>query len=104
MGDKMDLRQVFDRMISVSELGRGQASKILQAVEDTGQPYFVLKNNKPQAVIVPIRDYDELIRAREVLQALDLPQAHWQGRPPETTGGNLSDDEIRIFLEQGKET
>ena len=56
----MDLRKVFDCMISVSELGRGQASKVIQAVEEQGNPYIVIKNNKPQAVIISINEYTEL--------------------------------------------
>ncbi|MGI6450596.1 MAG: type II toxin-antitoxin system Phd/YefM family antitoxin [Desulfitobacteriia bacterium] len=118
----MDLRKVFDCMISVSELGRGQASKVIQAVEDEGNPYIVIKNNKPQAVIVSIDEYTELMKARDILKSLQgvhnpfgngLPTSEIAPylsvastpaqmrapdyRPPKTP--SLTEDEINIFLE-----
>ncbi|MDR1070299.1 MAG: type II toxin-antitoxin system Phd/YefM family antitoxin [Gracilibacteraceae bacterium] len=99
----MDLSQMLGRMISVSELGRGQASKVMQAVEETGQPYIVMKNNKAQAVIISVRDYDELLKTREVLASLDLPET---GVRREAGDGysSLTDEEMRLFLsgEQGE--
>ncbi|MDR1605435.1 MAG: type II toxin-antitoxin system Phd/YefM family antitoxin [Gracilibacteraceae bacterium] len=92
----MDLRQVFERMISVSELGRGQASKVMQVVEETGLPFFVMKNNKPQAVIIPIRDYAELVKSREVLASLDIPE---KGAPAGDAYKNLTGEEMRFFLQ-----
>lgn len=70
----MDLRKVFDCMISVSELGRGQASKVIQSVEDGGNPYIVVKNNKPQAVIISISDYTELMRAKDLFSTMQQVQ------------------------------
>jgi prevent-host-death family protein len=70
----MDLRKIFDCMISVSELGRGQASKVIQAVEDNGNPYIVVKNNKPQAVIISIDEYTELMRAKDMLRTMPAMQ------------------------------
>ncbi|MDR0433918.1 MAG: type II toxin-antitoxin system Phd/YefM family antitoxin [Gracilibacteraceae bacterium] len=94
----MDLRQVFERMISVSELGRGQASKVMQTVDETGLPFFVVKNNKPQAVIISIRDYAELLKAREVLAALDLAEAGAPRGGGTAAYQSLTEEEIRHFL------
>ncbi|HHV63769.1 MAG TPA: type II toxin-antitoxin system Phd/YefM family antitoxin [Peptococcaceae bacterium] len=114
----MDLRNVFDSMISVSELGRGQASKVIQAVEDHGNPYIVVKNNKPQAVIISVKEYTELLKAKDFVESLqsapnplynDLNPADAQlyapanrfrqqnMRPNKTA--ILTEDEINIFLE-----
>lgn len=114
----MDLRRVFDCMISVSELGRGQASKVIQAVEDEGNPYIVVKNNKPQAVIISINEYTELMRSRDLLNSMNSVQNpffdispsniasnhfapnHYSANhfsPPKT--GALTEDEISIFLQ-----
>lgn len=100
----MDLRRVFDCMISVSELGRGQASKVIQLVEETGNPYIVVKNNKPQAVILSIDDYTDLMKAKETLKSMEntvhLPSyqkpRHYDS--PEARLNSLSEDEINIFL------
>lgn len=99
----MDLRRVFDCMISVSELGRGQASKVIQAVEDEGNPYIVVKNNKPQAVIVSINEYTELMRAKDMLDTLrSSAQMSLSPNYAQTKTNSLTEDEINIFL-QGEE-
>lgn len=111
----MDLRKVFDSMISVSELGRGQASKVIQAVEDIGSPYIVVKNNKPQAVIISINEYTELMHAKEMLEAMRIPMEtpltnHLQNHPSNSYNAStisyntakmnsLTEDEISIFLQ-----
>lgn len=109
----MDLRTVFNCMISVSELGRGQASKVIQAVEDQGTPYIVIKNNKPQAVIVSIHEYIELMKAKDMVNSLAVPapsELHhslpvdngfssspgYAGQRP----SSLTADEINIFLQE----
>jgi len=117
----MDLRRVFDCMISVSELGRGQASKVIQSVEDEGNPYIVVKNNKPQAVIISINEYTELMRIKDTftsLQAANLnpaafspvnqpvnhhfdtfePNLYAESSFTQTKPGSLSEDEINIFF------
>ncbi len=96
----MDLRKVFDCMISVSELGRGQASRVIQAVEDVGNPYIVVKNNKPQAVIISIDEYTELMRAKDLLDSMRSPvsNAHLSTLPP-CRMNSLTEDEISIFLQ-----
>jgi prevent-host-death family protein len=96
----MDLRKVFDSMISVSELGRGQASKVIQAVEDIGSPYIVVKNNKPQAVIISINEYTELMRAKEMLDAMrgTVDISALNSYTPSKMNA-LTEDEISIFLQ-----
>lgn len=100
----MDLRRVFDCMISVSELGRGQASKVIQAVEDEGNPYIIVKNNKPQAVIISINEYTELMRLKDFYSTSQnlspglYPHSHHDPYASLKTNA-LSDDEINIFLE-----
>jgi len=105
----MDLRKIFDCMISVSELGRGQASKVIQAVEEQGNPYIVIKNNKPQAVIISINEYTELLRAKEMLEKAGLSDyAPGPNQYPvdyaddliQNSRGLLTEDEINIFLEE----
>jgi len=96
----MDLRRVFDCMISVSELGRGQASKVIQAVEDEGNPYIVVKNNKPQAVIVSINEYTELMRAKDMLDALrSTAQLPLTPSYTQSKVNSLTEDEINIFMQ-----
>lgn len=99
----MDLRHVFDCMISVSELGRGQASKVIQAIEETGNPHIIVKNNKPQAVIISIQDYMDLLRSRDLLTAMQSynPATAEDLNAPisiSSLSHNLTHDELDIFL------
>ncbi|MDR1961923.1 MAG: hypothetical protein LBQ16_06535, partial [Gracilibacteraceae bacterium] len=54
-------------------------------------------NNKPQAVIISIRDYAELTRAREALALLDSPEAAPQGAG-DAYANKLTEEEMRFFL------
>ncbi|AEM79463.1 type II toxin-antitoxin system Phd/YefM family antitoxin [Thermoanaerobacter wiegelii] len=67
-----NLKNLVSYMISVSDLGRGKASKIIEEVAKKKEHYIVIKNNKPQAVIIPIEQYDELMEAQENLELLQL--------------------------------
>ncbi|MCL1919204.1 MAG: type II toxin-antitoxin system Phd/YefM family antitoxin [Peptococcaceae bacterium] len=90
----MDLRHVLNCMISVSDLGRGQASKVIQAIEETGNPYIIIKNNKPQAVIISIQDYMDYQRSRDLLAAMQA-YSPYEGQSPMPQGlvpeGSVSD-------------
>jgi len=92
----MDLRKVFDCMISVSELGRGQASKVIQAIEENGNPYIVVKNNKPQAVIISVDDYIELMKTKDLLN--NMPTNYLQNDYSPFQADSLTEDEMKIFL------
>ena len=65
-----DLRPAINHMISVSDLGRGQASRVVQDVEKSKEQYIVVKNNKPQAVLISIEEYINLMESKEELELL----------------------------------
>ena len=95
----MDLRKVFDCMISVSELGRGQASKVIQSIEEDGSPYIVIKNNKPQAVIISVNDYIELMRSRDSSGNKQIPSSNtYDNDFLPLRINSLTEDEMNIFL------
>jgi len=77
---KLDLRDALDHIISVSELGRGKASKIIQDVEKNKDQYIVVKNNRPQAVILSIDEYNVLMESREELELLLLAAKRLKGQ------------------------
>jgi prevent-host-death family protein len=66
----LDLRNMLDHIISVSDLGRGQASRVISEVEKNKDQYIVIKNNKPQAVILSIDEYNHLLESKEELELL----------------------------------
>lgn len=60
-----DLRAVFESMVSVTELSRGKASKVVQEVAEEGKEYIIVKNNEPQAVLISIKEYTQLMNDHE---------------------------------------
>jgi prevent-host-death family protein len=70
LAKNLDLRPAINHMISVSDLGRGQASRVIQAVEKNKEQYIVVKNNKPQAILISIEEYLNLMESKEELELL----------------------------------
>ena len=70
LAKNLDLRPAINHMISVSDLGRGQASRVIQDVEKSKEQYIVVKNNKPQAVLISIEEYMSLMESKEELELL----------------------------------
>lgn len=66
------LKELVSHMISISELSRGRASKIIDEVAKKKKNFLVIKNNKPQAVIISIDLYDQLVQAQEDYKLLLL--------------------------------
>ncbi len=56
--------------ISISEFQRG-AGKLIDRIRESTQPYFVIRNNIPEAVIIPIKEYEELRRMKEDKEAYE---------------------------------
>lgn len=88
---KVDLREIIGRLISVSDLSRGMASKIIQQVGKNKEQYIVVKNNKPEAVILSVDEYTELLEARENLELLQMANERMKNSNQQET---LSHDEI----------
>ncbi len=51
-------------LVSISQFNKGQASRIFDRLHTEDQ-IVVLKNNKPEAVIVSLEEYDRLTEAEE---------------------------------------
>jgi len=68
----INLSEAIEKIISVSELGRGKASKIIKNIELNNDSYIIVKNNKPKAVIMSVDEYKEMIEAQEKLELLLL--------------------------------
>lgn len=82
---KTDLREILGKLISVSDLSRGMASKIIQQVGENKEQYIVMKNNKAKAVIISIEEYIELSEARENLELLQIANKRMNNYKPEET-------------------
>ena len=45
--------------VPLTDLNRGKASKIIDALKKEGRSVFIIKNNKPEAVMISMKDYEE---------------------------------------------
>ena len=54
--------------VSISEFQRG-AGKLVDRIRESTQPYFIIRNNKPEAVILPIEEYEELKKIKSEREA-----------------------------------
>jgi prevent-host-death family protein len=74
--DNLDISNVINHMISITDLARGKAAKVLNSVVKEKVPYIILKNNKPLAALVDIDIYNELVdkskKYSESLENLEL--------------------------------
>lgn len=55
---------LLDRLVPISDFSHGGAGKAFKKVSNNN-PLFVLKNNKPEAVIISPEDYTRLTEAEE---------------------------------------
>ena len=76
---------MMGKFISISDLGRGQASKIVNYVSEEQEQYIVVKNNKPTAVILSVDEYSDLLEAKEDYELLMLATQRMANYNPEKT-------------------
>ncbi len=85
----MDTLDVLDRMIPVSTLNHGGASKVINELADD-KPAVIVKNNKPAAVLLTPADYR---RMAEALEDYSLYLSAQQ-RDAESDGTTYSPEEV----------
>jgi len=66
--------QYLPHIVSASDLQR-QSGKVIDRVKESTQPYLVVRNNKPQAVILSIGQYEELKRKQKEWEWMDTRKA-----------------------------
>jgi PHD/YefM family antitoxin component YafN of YafNO toxin-antitoxin module len=65
--DEKILTGVLERMVSVTDFSRGKAPKILNKVVEENENYYIIKNNKPIAIILSIQEYKKLIDKENII-------------------------------------
>lgn len=71
-GKTLEIVQGFKNMVTVTEIGRGKITSVLNDISKNKQPYFIVRNNKPEAAIVPIEDLESLLEIQENYELLQL--------------------------------
>lgn len=63
----VDLRSIVNSMISTTDLSRN-LSKTIKDIKKNNKAKVVIKNNQPQAVLMSIKEYNELMTLRESMK------------------------------------
>lgn len=55
-----DILALTECLVSISDFSQGKAGKIFSEVAKNNKEYIVLKNNQPIAVLLSIKEYQEI--------------------------------------------
>ncbi len=70
--------KTIPEIVSTSDLQR-KSGQIIDAVKDSNEPYLVVRNNKPQAVILSVEEYEKIKKMQEVYEWANTLQAVKKG-------------------------
>ena len=65
------IRDFLNNMISISDLNKGKGSQIIDEVKKTGYK-VILKNNRPEAVLITPEQFEEMLALKEELMDMSL--------------------------------
>jgi len=65
------MSELFENMISITDLNKGKGSRIISEVKKTGYK-VILKNNRPEAVLITPEQFEEMLALKEELVDLTL--------------------------------
>ena len=90
-------------MVSTSELQRG-AGRVVDAVREGTEPYYVVRNNSPQAVLISLDEYEDLKKKKREWELRDTLEAVAEAEEAEEKGDifELNDEVIDKWLKEAK--
>lgn len=99
--------QGFKKMVTVSEIGRGKITSVLNEMTKDKQPYFIIRNNKAEAAIVPIEDLTNLLEIQENYELLQMAVERIKKLDPKTAISmnevmkkyGITEDEVKKGME-----
>lgn len=68
----LETLQGFKKMVTVTDIGRGKITYVLNEISKDKKPYFIVRNNKPEAAIIPIEDLESLLEIQENYELLQI--------------------------------
>lgn len=80
-----DIKNIVDRLVSVTDLSRGKATKVINDVKRTKEPYIILKNSKPVAAVIDIEQLTEILKIQEEHIMLQLAEERMKNHDPSKT-------------------
>lgn len=93
------MESAIDKIVPVSDFNKGKAGKIFRRVEEDGE-IFVMKNNRPTAVVVSVRRWKMFTAALEAASAGTpaLREALSDARKGKVSRAGTSREEIAAAL------
>jgi len=88
-----DLSSLLNRIVSTSELNRGLSKRMKELAKDK-LSLVVVKNNKPQAVLMSLEEYNELMEMKEDFELYQMAVERMK---------NYNPDKVTTFEELLKE-
>ena len=93
-----NLKQIIEKFVSISDLSRGKASKVIQNVVKNKDQCIIVRNNKPEAVILSLSEYLELVdikdRLHELEEDIELMQLANERVEKYTTDKTISQEKV----------
>lgn len=71
MNHNPSINDVLKNMVSITDLNKGKGSKIIDDVKKTGYK-IIMKNNRPEAVLITPDRFEEMLTLKEELADLTL--------------------------------
>jgi antitoxin StbD len=65
------ITELFENMISITDLNKGKGAKIIDEMKRTGYK-VILKNNRPEAVLITPNQFEEMLALKEELADMTL--------------------------------
>lgn len=98
--NRLNISDFISHIISITDLGRGKATQVLNAVVNEKVPFLIFKNNKPRAALVDIDIYNDLIETKQKYD--ELKEEEYLLRLAEERMAASDPDKATIFEDAAK--
>ena len=71
VGMELDVVNMIERLVPVSEFSKGKTAHIFDDVKNNNSEYIILKNNQPTAVLISLDEYKKVKRLGAYLEQVD---------------------------------
>ncbi len=83
-----------EEMVGITELSRSLNSFVEKVKSHAIEKLAVMKNNKPEVVVIPTAEYEKMVEAMEYLENLEIEkivQERTKGDPEMITEGEMNE-------------
>jgi len=96
----MQVAYTQEEMVGITELSRGLNSFVEKVKNKTIEKLAIMKNNKPEAIVVPTDEYERMKQALDYQEHLEISQIVEERLTPDAKF--ISEDELITRLREAK--